>query len=673
METKHIDLNKLLAALSSLWLAGKPATVLALATVLACSVSTVRRKLRYLESQDKVEGVRGPGNALAYRTRSTGTEDSNSPALVAVGDTPASSREQSPGLDADAVAPGGIPPTPPRPPAPPPGDSATPPGDSATPHPLEPGSSDRPSATADFEARDLDRMVVSLPLQQLLELWQQAESEKAGPDDDRFKHVASRTRIFDGNRFSVILDLNTEYLGGLQSARQRVLDLLVLVALRSEDAPMGVSLLARLAPREFREVSTQYVVARLRPDQIRELVKMDQQTGSDAGSHSRSSARRAIFRVWPDNVVRRQANFTSLPTIKVDAARNSFGCSGRGIVWAVVDSGIDGNHAHFAKHRNLVDMPPNVSHRDFVNTLKPEPLVDWLGHGTHVAGIIGGALETEGDKSPVAVIFERDEAGVRRTTEIPLSEASGVAPQCKLVSYKVLDVAGLGGVTQIMAALEDIHRINGYGKSIVIHGVNMSLGYRYDPQWFACGHSPLCEVVDRLVRSGICVVVAAGNSGYGEMDTSLAGTRAQGMPMSINDPGNAERAITVGSTHRDSPHTYGVSYFSSKGPTGDGRAKPDLLAPGEKIISCLSTSKSAPPSNVTQTNPAHRYVEDSGTSMAAPHVSGAIAALLSVRREFIGRSDEVKRILMSSALDLGRERSMQGSGLLNLFSALQSI
>lgn len=663
METKQIHLNKLLVALGSLWFAGQPATAAALAAVLACSVSTVRRRLRELEEQGKVEDIPGPGHALAYRIRSAETGEPGSTAPTAVDDTPASPRDASPYMDAGAVAPGGMPPGPPAPP----------PADPATPSPVDPESPDTPRAMADFEARDLDRMVVSLPLQQLLELWEQAESEKARPDDDRFKRVAARTRIFDGNRFSVILDLNTEYLGGLQSARQRVLDLLVLVALRSGDARTEASLLARVAPREFRDVSTQYVVARLRAEQIRELVKLDQQTGIDANGFARGSARRAIFRVWPDNVVRRQATFTSLPTIKVDAARNSFGCSGRGIVWAVIDSGIDGNHAHFAKHRNLLDLPPNVAHRDFVNTVKPEPLTDRLGHGTHVAGIIGGALEKEGDQSPVAVIYERDEAGVRRTTEIPLNEASGVAPQCKLVSYKVLDVAGRGGVTEIMAALEDIHRINGFGKSIVIHGVNMSLGYRYDPQWFACGHSPLCEVVDRLVRSGICVVVAAGNSGYGEMDTSLAGTRAQGMPMSINDPGNAERAITVGSTHRDSPHTYGVSYFSSKGPTGDGRAKPDLLAPGEKIISCLSTSKAAPPSNTPQADLARRYVEDSGTSMAAPHVSGAIAALLSVRREFIGRSDDIKRILMSSALDLGRERSMQGSGLLNLFCALQSI
>ena len=143
--------------------------------------------------------------------------------------------------------------------------------------------------------------------------------------------------------------------------------------------------------------------------------------------------------------------------------------------------------------------------------------------------------------------------------------------------------------------------------------------------------------------------------------------------MTINDPGNAERAITVGSTHRDAPHAYGVSYFSSKGPTGDGRRKPDLVAPGERITSCAAGRAARGGAGGDGPDDTAVYVEDSGTSMAAPHVSGAIAALLSVRREFIGCPEEVKRIVVESATSLGRTAEFQGAGLLDLMRALQSV
>jgi subtilisin family serine protease len=206
-----------------------------------------------------------------------------------------------------------------------------------------------------------------------------------------------------------------------------------------------------------------------------------------------------------------------------------------------------------------------------------------------------------------------------------------------------------------------------------IHGVNLSIGYEFDPQWFACGRSPLCSEVDKLVRSGVVVVVAAGNSGYGTLAVKFDAPTRFGLGMTINDPGNAERAITVGSTHRDAPHSFGVSYFSSKGPTGDGRRKPDLVAPGERITSCAAGAKLAA---VLAGQPAGNtayYVEETGTSMAAPHVSGAIAALLSVRREFIGRPDEVKDIIVSSSTPLGRGADFEGAGLLDLMRALQRI
>ena len=215
-----------------------------------------------------------------------------------------------------------------------------------------------------------------------------------------------------------------------------------------------------------------------------------------------------------------------------------------------------------------------------------------------------------------------------------------------------------------------IQKINGYGRRLLIHGVNLSVGYDFDPEWFACGQSPLCVEVDRLVRSGVVVVVAAGNTGYGSMQSQFRGVISAGMDLTINDPGNAELAITVGSTHKDMPHVYGVSYFSSKGPTGDGRAKPDLVAPGEKIISCAAgKQREAMKEKAGDCD----YLEESGTSMAAPHVSGVIAAFLSIRREFIGQPDKVKQIFLSTATDLNRERYFQGHGLVDLMRAIQSV
>jgi serine protease AprX len=308
-----------------------------------------------------------------------------------------------------------------------------------------------------------------------------------------------------------------------------------------------------------------------------------------------------------------------------------------------------------------------------------------------------------------------------------------MAPKCKLLSLKVLDDKGTdsapkGRSSNIIAAIEYIQEINGYGRRLFVHGVNMSVGYEFEPKWFACGQSPLCVEVDRLVRSGVVVVVAAGNTGYGITQISATKSISSGLDLSINDPGNADLAITVGSTHREMPHIYGVSYFSSKGPTGDGRLKPDLIAPGEKIISCDSyqrrlarglepadrvTAATAAQANssatanpeptpaetdtdagtitstatltvatamaVSNKNPSTksnvhgRYREDSGTSMAAPHVSGVIAALLSVRREFIGQAERVKEIFLATATDLRRDRYFQGHGLVDLMRAIQSV
>lgn len=255
-----------------------------------------------------------------------------------------------------------------------------------------------------------------------------------------------------------------------------------------------------------------------------------------------------------------------------------------------------------------------------------------------------------------------------------------MAPKCTLLSMRILDDHGGGQVSAIIDAFEEIQRLNGYGRRIVIAGVNLSVGYPFDAKWFGCGQSPLCIEVDRLVRSGVVVVAAAGNSGYGTYATAFTKGWAATLPQTINDPGNADLAITVGSTHREKPHLYGISYFSSKGPTGDGRLKPDLVAPGERIISCASAQSRLPATvsaadGSTHAVPADAYTyrEDSGTSMAAPHVSGLIASFLSIRKEFIGQPELVKALFVDNATDLRRDRTFQGAGLVDVMRAIQAV
>lgn len=453
------------------------------------------------------------------------------------------------------------------------------------------------------------------------------------------------------------------------------------------------------------EVSAQYVFARLEGSVIKALVEIDQreaqklvkkatketpkvvqqavgQKGSaitdgavagavEAAPQVEVSRFRTIHHIWPDFELRSCITH-SISTVKVDAAHRSFTASGDRITWAVMDSGIDGLHPHFKLHGNIDAASPY--HADFTGSPGgAKPLQDDFGHGTHVAGIIAGEQSLKEGSDPakmLSVVKELDENGRKVLRTVSLESVCGMAPKCKLVSLKVLDEFGIGNASNVIAAISHVQLLNGHGRDLKVHGVNLSLGHPFDPKWFACGHSPLCVEVNRLVKSGVVVVVAAGNTGYGSLQTK-EGVTDTGLDLTINDPGNAEYAITVGSTHRDMPHRYGVSYFSSKGPTGDGRRKPDLLAPGEKIVSCA-----APNSTLVQRetdNSECSYFENSGTSMAAPHVSGAIAAFLSIRSEFKGEAEKVKQIFTATATDLGRDRYFQGAGLVDLMRAIQSV
>lgn len=404
-----------------------------------------------------------------------------------------------------------------------------------------------------------------------------------------------------------------------------------------------------------------YVFARLSGTQILELAATYRAWVKSQGDRVKSP----VYRVWEDTDIH-PCLTRSLSTIKGDACHRAFNSFGENIVWAVLDSGIEKTHPHFAAG-NIDDKLSQT----FVGGAATE---DKFGHGTHVAGIIAGCWKADPKQAVVAT-----EMLVEGTdqTQIKLEELgtiSGIAPKATLVSYKVLDDSGVGKTSAVLTAIEQIQQVNQNGRRLRIHGVNMSLGYDFNPRWFACGQSPLCVEVDRLVRSGVVVVVAAGNSGFSALSLTANNTTELGYRhMSINDPGNADLAITVGATHRDMPHTYGVSFFSSRGPTGDGRQKPDLVAPGERIVSCAAGSfldamraKAPAGANIL-------YLEQSGTSMAAPHVSGAVAAFLSVRREFIGQPEKVKELFLANTIDLNRERAFQGHGMLDLLKVLQAV
>src|SRR5688572_27425101 len=178
----------------------------------------------------------------------------------------------------------------------------------------------------------------------------------------------------------------------------------------------------------------------------------------------------------------------SIETIGGNKALTTHHANGKGIVWAIVDSGIDGSHDHFQKHKNL-ELAPPLRHRSFseIDIKKGEirevdddeseedALVDVHGHGTFLAGILAGELT---EKS----IAVRD---------LRVKTMRGIAPQAKLVSVKILSKTQRGNTEKaFLGALQWLLEINKAKR--LIHGVLIGVNFPSDVRNYACGHTPVC-------------------------------------------------------------------------------------------------------------------------------------------------------------------------------------
>ncbi|MEE1342232.1 MAG: S8 family peptidase [Lachnospiraceae bacterium] len=277
------------------------------------------------------------------------------------------------------------------------------------------------------------------------------------------------------------------------------------------------------------------------------------------------------------------------------------GFTGKGIGVAVMDTGI-------VAHKDFT-LPTNrlKAFHDFVN--QEENLYDDNGHGTHVAGIIGGnGYASQG-------LY------------------CGLAPQCHIIALKVLTKNGNGTVSSVLEAVDWIIK---HKERYNIRIVNISVG---TPVYSAFDEDTrLIHGVNRLWDHQIVVVAAAGNNGPKKM--------------SITTPGISRKIITVGASEISN---YNKNQYSGRGPTKNCIVKPEVVAPGNEINSCgLNLSE---------------YVKKSGTSMATPIVSGAIALLLEKEPNLTPM--EVKLRLHDTVKNLGYPKNQQGWGRIEISKLLR--
>lgn len=278
------------------------------------------------------------------------------------------------------------------------------------------------------------------------------------------------------------------------------------------------------------------------------------------------------------------------------------GYRGAGITIAVIDTGVS-PHQDLTRPANRI-----VGFKDFINK-KSFPYDD-NGHGTHVAGIIAGNGYSSRGKY------------------------AGIAPESNILAIKALNGEGSGNTSNIIAAISyAIETKDQYNTKIL----NLSIG---SPANNNCSKDPLCKAVDEAMKSGLIVVAAAGNSGPSDK--------------TILSPGINPNVITVGAVDDKrtiDPTDDTIAPFSSRGPTNEGYPKPDVVAPGVNINSLSNTKLDS-------------YSSLSGTSMATPLVSGAVALLLNKYNNL--KPKEVKDKLLKSCIDLKDSKEIQGAGLLNL-------
>ena len=265
--------------------------------------------------------------------------------------------------------------------------------------------------------------------------------------------------------------------------------------------------------------------------------------------------------------------------------------TGKGIGVCILDTGI---YEH-------IDFTGRIwAFYDFL-AFKRRPYDD-NGHGTHVAGLVAG----DGTAS--------------------MGKYRGAAPGCGIISLKVLDRYGTGSQDDVLRALRWIRENR---QQYRIRVVNISVGTTCNSKR---NHARLLESVEQLWDEGVVVVTAAGNQGP--------------RPGSITAPGSSKKVITVGS----SDLLEGRSAISGRGPTAECVCKPDIVAPGNKIMSCVPGKP-------------YSYGVKSGTSMSTPLVTGAIACALEKNPALT--NTDIKTMLMNSADDMGLTQNLQGWGKFN--------